>query len=129
MSREYLVYSVQFYKDARDRIGERFERLSCEWPAADTATEKRIVFYGAGEVAEIGYVCVQSTDLKLVGVVDSGPRRRFFGLDVQPAAALCGRTLGDMPFDRLVVMSFGERAEVEGELARIAYPTDDVSWI
>lgn len=129
MSREYLAYSVRFYKEARDRIGEHFERLSCEWPGAGTKTDKRIVFYGAGEVAEIGYVCVQSTDLKLVGVVDSGPGRRFFGMDVQPAAALCGRRLGDMPFERLVVMSFGERAEVEGELARIAYPTDDVSWM
>ncbi len=128
MSRDYLAYSVRFYAEARDRIRRRFQEISDDWPATD-AMEKRVVFYGAGEVAEIGYVCIHSTDLKLVGVVDPEPRRRFFGMDVRPASALVDRRLDQLPFERLVIMSFGERADVERQLAAVEYPAEGVSWI
>jgi hypothetical protein len=128
MSRDYLAYSVRFYADARDRIRGRFQELSDTWPAGDGAG-KRIVFFGAGEVAEIGYVCIHSTDLQLVGIVDADERRRFFGMDVHPASALRNRMLGDIPFDRLVVMSFGDRAHVEEQLTTLQYPSEDVTWI
>jgi hypothetical protein len=127
MSRAYLAYSIRFYADARDRIARRFQELSEEWPAGET--EKRIVFYGAGEVAEIGYVCIHSTDLKLVGIVDPGERRRFFGLDVCPASQLQAKMLGDVPFGRLIVMSFGDRTDLERQLAALDYPAADVAWI
>jgi hypothetical protein len=128
MSRDYLAYSVRFYAEARDRIRRRFQELSADWPA-DGRSEKRIVFYGAGEVAEIGYVCIHSTDLRLVGVVDADQRRRFFGMAVHPASALQSGLLGDIPFDRLVVMSFGERADVERQLAAFDHERNDVFWI
>jgi hypothetical protein len=129
MSRDYLVYSVHFYAEARDRIAERFQRLSAEWPENDGAPTKRIVFYGCGEVAEIGYICVQSTDLALVGVVADGPRTRFFGLDVRSTADLRPHRLGSAQFDRLVVMEFGARSAVERQLALAGYPAADVFWI
>lgn len=127
MSRDYLAYSVRFYADARNRMGERFQRLSDEWTTV--AGEKRVVFYGAGEVAEIGYVCIHSTDLRLVGVVDSVQKRRFFGMDVQHPMALRRGVLGDVPFERLIVMSFGERGEVERQLDTVAFPKEQVFWI
>jgi ribosomal protein S25 len=104
MTRAYLDYSIRFYAEARTRLRQRFEALSTEWPALDGA-EKATVFYGAGEVAEIGYVSLQETDLKLVGVVDDERRGPFFGFVVHPSTALGPRRLGDHEYGRIVVMS------------------------
>jgi hypothetical protein len=129
MSRDYLSYSIRFYAEAKDRIGRRFQELSNGWNVAGGPHEKRVVFYGAGEVAEVGFVCLQSSDLRLVGVVDVGPRERFFGFDVQPPSAMCRGSVGDVPFDKLVVMSFGDRTDVERQLAEADYSLNDVFWI
>ena len=104
MTRAYLDYSLRFYADARERLHHSFAALSSEW-AGVREEEKRIVFYGAGEVAEIGYVCLQESDLKLVGVADDDRRRPFFGLPVHPTSQLGPERLGDIPYGRVVIMS------------------------
>lgn len=104
MTRAYLDYSIRFYAEARARLQHSFGALSTEWPAVE-GTEKTIVFYGAGEVAEIGYVSLQETDLKLVGVVDDERVRPFFGLPVHPSTALGPHRLGEHEYGRIVVMS------------------------
>lgn len=129
-SREYLYYSVRFYREARRRIGERLEELSAEWPERDRRSgTKRLVFCSTGEVAEIGYVCLQSTDFALVGVVDVDEGANFFGLPVKPYEALRHGELDGVPFEKLVVMSFGDCAVVQQLLERAGYPIDDVFWI
>lgn len=130
-SRAHLAGTVAQYVHARDRIAQRFAALSAAWPpATDGDAGKRVVFCGAGEAAEIGYVCLQRTDLQLVGVVDDGNRRGdFFGLPVHPYAALtCGR-LCDVPFDMLVVMSFGDRRPIRQQLSSVGVPPSRVFWI
>ena len=122
MSREILEHNVRFYKQARDRIRQSFERLSAECAGdPSSGAEKRIVFYGAGEVAEIGYICLQGTDLHLVGVVDERAQE-FFGVPVHPSGGLHGQRLDDQPFDRLVVMSFGDVHQTEVRLGASRLP-------
>ncbi len=132
MTREYLRYSLAFYSEARDRIAERFATLSMEWPADADNIEKRIVFYGADEVAEIGFVCLQSTDLKLVGVVatDEAERTRsFFGLKVHTRESLRGGTIDGIPFTVLVVMSFEDSGAVQPSLSGVGSEATHVFWI
>jgi DNA-binding MarR family transcriptional regulator len=126
LTREYLASSLTFYADARERIRERFAELSGELDAAGGT--KRIVFLGAGEVAEIGYVSLQETDLELVGVVDSVRTKPFFGLPVQPPDRLTAERLGGQPFDRLVVMSF-ETRKTRASLDRLELTPERVFWI
>jgi len=126
LTREYLEGTLQFYAEARERVNERFSELSSQL-VTETGT-KRIVFYGTGEVAEIGYVSLQETDLQLVGVVDPARAKPFFGLPVHPPKELTPQSLNGCPFDRLVVMSF----EVEGVVARLesqGIHPDRVFWI
>lgn len=104
MTRAYLDYSIRFYAEARQRLQDSFATLSAEWPAAG-GDDKAIVFYGAGEIAEIGYICLQDSDLHLVGVADDERRRPFFGLPVRSTSQLGPDLLGDIPYDRVVVMS------------------------
>src|SRR6266849_501649 len=81
LTREYLEGTLQFYAEARERVRDRFAELSRQLTSESVAS-KRIVFYGEGEVAEIGYVSLQETDLQLVGVVDALRAKPFFGLPV-----------------------------------------------
>jgi DNA-binding MarR family transcriptional regulator len=126
LSRAYLQSTLKFYRDARDLIRQRFTTLSSEWPDHGP---KRIVFYGANEVAEIGYLCLAETDLQLVGVVDVARTKPFFGLDVRSPDQLVGQILDGEPFDRLVVMSFGNTEALRAEILSVRFPLDRVFWL
>ena len=130
MSRAYFEASVQFYRQTRDRIQQQFSALSSGWPNDGTpGLPKRIVFYGAGEVAEIGYICLAETDLQLVGVADVAPTKPFFGLSVCAPEHFSGLTLKGQPFDRLVVMSFGNPDKLRAEILALRVPLDRVFWL
>ena len=134
MTRAYLSSTLRFYSETRERIGESLEALSMEWsvPEAEAAArngEKEIVFYGAGEVAEIAYVSLQASDLKLIGVVDDHRTQPFFGFPVQRLDRLCSMQLDGEPFGRLVVMSFTERHKIRANLAARSVPSDRVVWL
>lgn len=125
MTRAYLDYSVRFYAEARDRLRHSFKSIAGEWSAAEGA-DKRIIFYGAGEVAEIGYVCLQESDLRLVGVVDDDRRNPFFGIPVHPASALAPHALADIPYDRVVVMSLRNTEAIRVTLEQLGCPADRI---
>jgi DNA-binding MarR family transcriptional regulator len=129
MSRAYLQYSVRFYGYARDRIRESFATLSSQWLDGRTDEAKPIVFFGTSEVAEIGYVCLQETDLQLVGVIDDRGRRRFFDVPVHPEADLRADGINGCAFGRLVVMSFSDLDQIRLTLARAEFPDHKVFWI
>ncbi len=75
---EYVQYSFQFYKRARENIGQVLALFSDQGVGA-------IIFCGAGELAEIGYVSLQETSIQLEGVLDDHwPKNRFLGVKVRP---------------------------------------------
>jgi len=126
ISREYLAGSVKLYTEARDRIGHTLAGLSRQ---CTDANEKRIVFFGGGEVAEIGYVCLQDTDLELVAVVDDTRLKPFFGIPVHPVDHLQPSALGDVPYSRIIVMSFSDHASIRRTLEERSISLDVVEWI
>jgi hypothetical protein len=134
MSSATLQNSIRFYVEARDRIRERFATLSRELNGNgcgfnDGATAKRIVFYGAGEVAEVGYICLNGTDLQLVGVVDDQGSERFFDVPAYNPALLHAADINGSSFGRLVVMSFEETDKIRARLEALAIPPDRIFWI
>lgn len=128
LSRDFLLNSIRFYCEARDRIRQRFLMLSAEW-RHDHAGKKRIVFYGAGEVAEIAYICLQETDLHLVGVVDERRRTLFFGLPISAVGSLTASHVSSTPFDRVVVMSLDDSGSVRASLEALKIPPARVFWL
>ena len=123
LTREYLEGTLRFYAEVRERVRERFGELSAELDGL--GGPKRVVFYGAGEIAEIGYVSLQETDLHLVAVIDTERSKPFFGVPVHPPARLRSTELGEGAFDRVVVMSF-DADEILDRLQQLGIAADRV---
>ena len=60
---EYLQYSVNFYKDIKNLLINKFKEM-------EKARLNAVMFFGTGEVAELAYLYLQLTDLQLVGILD-----------------------------------------------------------
>jgi predicted transcriptional regulator len=82
LTREFLEFSLEFYREARRRSAQVCRDLS-------EAGVRRIAFLGLGELAEIAYLGVREWGLELAEVYDA-PRagRAFFGCRVQPLEAV-----------------------------------------
>lgn len=114
-TRDSLENTVHLYTQTREQIRGSLSGIS-ERCAPDAAGQKRIVFYGAGDVAEIAYVSLQSTDLTLVGVVDDLRTGRFFGLAICRCEQLAADTIDATPYEHVVVTSLRHADRI---LARI----------
>src|SRR5204863_9462867 len=112
-----LENTVHLYTQTREQIRSSLSRISSRCDA-DAAGQKRIVFYGAGDVAEIAYVSLQTTDLTLVGVIDDRRTGQFFQLPICPSEQLAAGTIGAVPYGHVVVTSLRHadkiRARIEG---------------
>jgi DNA-binding MarR family transcriptional regulator len=74
---EYLHYSLNFYKDIKNLLLSKFSEM-------EKKQVNSILFLGAGEVADLAYLYLQLTDIRLAGIVDN--RRcgdNFFGFKVE----------------------------------------------
>jgi DNA-binding MarR family transcriptional regulator len=60
---EYLHYSTRFYKEIKQLLIGKFEEMEKDQVSS-------ILFFGAGEVAELAYLYLQLTNIHLVGIVD-----------------------------------------------------------
>jgi DNA-binding MarR family transcriptional regulator len=129
VTRAYFENTLRLYTETRDRIRQSLERVSETWKLEDGSSEKRIVFYGGGEVAEIAFICLHSTDLRLVGVVDDERRQPFFGMPVHHLTSICGRRVDGHEFDKIVVMSFRRADEIRSKLEQVGFPMDRVLWL
>ena len=96
---------THIYREARKNFKQLFYDLQKNGM-------KRIVFAGADEVAEIAYLTLQETTMKLVGIVDeerSG--KEFFGNQIQSF-----ETIKDMSYDCIVVTSYLGKERIFQEL-------------
>jgi DNA-binding MarR family transcriptional regulator len=127
-SRAHLESGIRYYVQAREHIAARLTELSHDARFRRPAS-KRVVFFAPNDIAEIGYLCLQRTDLKLVGVVNRHEGTPFFDLVVKSPRALASSRLDGIPFDVLVVITFGARLPVRRDLAALGFPESRVFWI
>ena len=127
LSQSAFRHSIARYRVARQRVEDTFMRVSAEWP--EPARTKPVVFYGTGEVAEIGYICLQETDLTLVAVIDDQSRGRFFGVPVCPAADLASGLPGQGATAPIIVMSLAQTEKIRADLAALPGPGDRTVWV
>lgn len=128
ISRLFLQDSVRFYSSARDRIRSSLTAVA-EGGANGGDPRRRIVFYGAGELAEIAYICLQETDLELVGVIDDSNRSVFLGLPVHSCQRVREGGLAALSFDCVLVTSFESRDVTARQLEDIGISSDRIHWL
>ena len=74
---EYLHYSTRFYKEIKRLLIGKFKEMGKN-------RIKTILFFGAGEVAELSYLYLQLTNIELVGIVDEGKNgNNFFEFEAE----------------------------------------------
>lgn len=111
-----LENTVHLYTQTREHIRASLTALSEECDVNGSG-HKCVVFYGAGDVAEIAYISLQRTDLTLAGVVDDHRRgSRFFGMEIRDPECLALDGLDGATYSRVIVASLRHS---EAILARI----------
>jgi len=91
---QYLQYSFELYRGARRNLQKHFNGLVSQGV-------KRVVFYGVSEIAEIAYISLQETTIKMVAIVDEKRVGKIFLGNVVKDP----RLLGSLPFDRILITS------------------------
>ena len=103
---EYIRYSFQLYKIAREKL--RFLIADLEKKGV-----RRLAFYGAGDLAEIAYLSLQESSIEFVAVVDEEKKgEKFLGYTVEDPSRL-----QEFEFDRLLLtdIALGDNSPVELE--------------
>jgi len=111
----YLQYSINFYKQAKQTISGAYAELEQEGV-------KDIVFYGIGEIAEIAYILLQQKQMRLTGVIDESHAgsvfmKRNVGTDAD---------LSRMSFDKIIITSFEAPHDIIMKLSRLEIPEDKI---
>jgi DNA-binding MarR family transcriptional regulator len=79
---EYIKLSYVFFKDARRKMQKLLKDL-------ESQGVKRVIFFGATELAEIAYLALQYTNIELAAVLDDlNVGKRFFDHMVQATGLL-----------------------------------------
>ena len=91
---QYIQYSFEFYRNAREKLYKLFKYLNDQGV-------RRVVFYGTGDFAEIAFISLQETSIRMLAVVDDNQiGEKFLGGVVKDPA-----TLNSLSFDRILITS------------------------
>jgi len=76
LTAEYLHYSVNFYRDIKDLLLDKYAEM-------EKNQVKSILLFGAGELADLAYLYLQLTPIRLAGIIDESKKgRNFFGHEI-----------------------------------------------
>ena len=124
-TRESLVNTVHLYTQTREQIRSSLASVSAQC-AVHASGEKRVVLYGAGDVAEIAYVSLQRTDLTLVGVVDDRRRGKFFEIAICDADRLSADTVNGISYSHVIVATIRHTEAIQAKLRDRGIPSERV---
>jgi len=112
---EFIQYSLHFYKKAlRD-----FQELVGEF---ETMGVKKVVFYGANDLAEIASISLRASDIELIAVVDDlKVGEDFLGYVIKPI-----RELSKLEFDRIIVTTIDSRESIFTKLLEKKIPDEKI---
>lgn len=91
---EYIKLSYQFYNNARQRLRDLYEELVDQGDC-------QLIFYGAGDLAEIAYVSTFGTLVEMVAIVDSYSKgKKFFDYVISDPV-----NLPTLSYDKILITS------------------------
>jgi len=115
---KYIQYSYHFYRSSR----QKFRRLFADMESQGV---RRIVFFGASDLAEIAFLSLQETSIDLVAVVDDcNLGKKILGREV-----IDSHRLANFSFDRIVVTDNTHRGLILDTLALSRIPRSEVVFV
>jgi DNA-binding Lrp family transcriptional regulator len=112
---QYLHYSFAFYRMARKDLQKHFNRLVEQGV-------KRVVFYGVSDIAEIAYITLQETTIKMVGIVDEKKTGEIFLGNVVKSPNM----LESLSFDKILITFMDKEAFALDELLKKGIARKDI---
>lgn len=105
---EYIQYSFQFYKSSRQKLRKLFSNIVAE-------NDRKVIFFGATELAEIAFVSLQEFPLELVAIVDMSKESQvFIGYKVRSPT-----DLASLSYDRIIITIIKPWEEVVDNLMKL----------
>lgn len=104
----YSVEVIRMYMNAKGEFSKRLRQFADEGI-------RSVVFFGAGDTAEVALNCVKRSGLDLLGVVDNDPKKHgtFFGdYEVKPPSVIEA-----LHPEGVVITSFGRQDEIYEEIS------------
>lgn len=120
-ARQSLQNTVSLYTETRDLIRTGLDGVAAAHPGAP------VVFYGLGDVAEIAFVGLQSTNLDLIGVVDDFRTGQFFGRVIQSPDTLV--RLGTASDVNVIVTTIRRSDEIGARLRALGVAPERVFFL
>jgi DNA-binding MarR family transcriptional regulator len=112
---EFIKLSYQFYNGAREKLRDLYKCLGDEGCC-------RLVFYGAGDLAEIAYISTHGTPIEMVAVVDSFCKGNVFFSE----CVLDPEELHTVSFDKVLITCTDSVESVYESILEIGIPRDKI---
>ena len=94
---QYIQYSYEFYRKSREKLRRLFKDLAAQGV-------KAVVFYGMSDVAEIAYITLQETTIKMVSIVDEKKAGKIFLGNLVKSPEI----LESVSFDKILITFMGK---------------------
>jgi len=108
---EFIQYSFHFYKRALGNFQSLLNEL-------EKKGVKHLVFYGANDLAEIAFISLKATDIKLVGIVDDLRQgEKFLDFTVKSTGEL-----STLEFDRIIITTVDSKQAIYNKLREKKIP-------
>jgi DNA-binding MarR family transcriptional regulator len=118
LTAEYLRYSINFYRDVKELLLGKFSEM-------ESNQVSKVLFFGAGEVAEMAYLYLQLTKLELVGLIDDQKKgKNFFGFVIKGTEGV-----HDMQWDRVLLTRLDHTEEAIQKLTLAGIDLDRIATI
>jgi len=114
----FIQHSYNFYKASRQKFRQLFKDLE------DTGV-RRLVLFGASDLAEIAFLSLQETQIEMVAVVDDrSHNNNLLGVNVLDVAQV-----QELSFDRILIADGEDRDSVLDQLGSNGVPPEKIIFI
>lgn len=111
---QYMQYSLSYYQKIRGILRGVLLQLS-------NSGFKQVVVCGTGELAELAYLSLLETDLKLVAFVDGKQTNKFLSFPLRPIESLM-----DLEFDAILIASLEDAGAIQDRIMRLGISKDKI---
>ena len=114
---EYISSSYHYFKTAKNRVEDLYSNLLSEGAT-------RVVFYGAGELADIAFLSMAGTGVRLIDVVDPTKAGEMFSDFIVKTTS----RLRQADYDAILVTLVDNHATVLKDIKGVGVPSDRIRF-